>query len=555
MQEAKKGNYREALRYYEAAIAIGGDEAAVWSLHDRARILLIIGGKDNNEQAVDNLEKAVALLKSDPQISVSLAIASGRAGNYNRCADMYRIASTLDPKNHEVSLVGDLTGEPPVVAHRLHDTGLSFFQKGNFREALRYYDLAVAIGGERAAVWSLHDKGVALMRLGDYEEAEEIITRVKKLIPNVEIISHDIMEIYQAMAKEPNRFPAETCANIISRYPFLVYGKRNRLIDWETRDRFSDGNLINKLLVSKYDGLDDIYKVIFFDEEQLNFCILRHEGGDFRVIYNHQMEDARQYFNTDPLKYGSRDYKTPTGSRMPTFMEHIGFEKKHENTDVIITQKDGPFFGFSWYPSTASTADMRPNRNNIYAIIPDRIEYNLLVDIITQKSKTQPSFFYEEVLPKLFPKALNPQLNLNDAKIIDYLFDKKAIVRYLLSWEGPFSAIILDRIFNNNKNQPEAAVFSNWERVLSRFRSSERTHLKPLFDLLAGVIDNTGASFSLLQFKNRELPQLVEKLVVSLRQNPQPYLGKLRKIAALSRSHPCKKVELYNLDDNKFISI
>ena len=98
MQEAKKGNYREALRYYEAAIAIGGDEAAVWSLHDRARILLIIGGKDNNEQAVDNLEKAVALLKSDPQISVSLAIASGRAGNYNRCADMYRIASTLDPK-------------------------------------------------------------------------------------------------------------------------------------------------------------------------------------------------------------------------------------------------------------------------------------------------------------------------------------------------------------------------------------------------------------------------------------------------------------------------
>ena len=246
MQEAKKGNYREALRYYEAAIAIGGDEAAVWSLHDRARILLIIGGKDNNEQAVDNLEKAVALLKSDPQISVSLAIASGRAGNYNRCADMYRIATTLDPKNHEVSLVGDLTGEPPVVARRLHDTGLSFFQKGNFREALRYYDLAVAIGGERAAVWSLHDKGVALMRLGDYEEAAKVLEKCQNLLPDSAIITLDLANVYESFAKnihsqgKPVNYPAHDIA--------ATYCQEVLLKDPQ--------NIIARELMLKIDGVD-----------------------------------------------------------------------------------------------------------------------------------------------------------------------------------------------------------------------------------------------------------------------------------------------------------
>src|SRR3989339_1408069 len=114
----QRGDFQKSLEVFNANLKDFSSDP--WYLHDRARALCAVGGTANFKESVKQLEDLHRKLPTDAQIAVSLAQALGRAGQYRRCADMYRIATTLDPKNHEVSLVGDLTGEPPVFARRLH---------------------------------------------------------------------------------------------------------------------------------------------------------------------------------------------------------------------------------------------------------------------------------------------------------------------------------------------------------------------------------------------------------------------------------------------------
>ncbi len=198
-----KADYQRSLELYNTFLQNQPEDS--WCLHDRARTLIELGGTNNLQQATADLSKLKAKFPQDAQITVSLAIASGRAGDYARCLANYKEAQMLNPDNYEVKMVGDLNGNPQDIAHHLHDLGLANLQKGNFREALRYYDLAVTLGGEGNAAWSLFDKGQIFSQMGLYDEAIAILERVRRLLPNENRPALELAKIYQTLSGKGER--------------------------------------------------------------------------------------------------------------------------------------------------------------------------------------------------------------------------------------------------------------------------------------------------------------------------------------------------------------
>ena len=193
----KLGNYRGAAALFDRELSNGG--ADPWFMHDRARNLLELGGP-NAVRASSDLQILVDRSPQDAQLNVSLAIAYGRAGDYGKCREYYDKAAILGPDNYEVKMIGPFDQPAHVRAHSLHDAGLKLLKANNPREALRFYEAAIALGGEKATAWSLHDKGIALMKLGLYEEARQTLLRIRELLPeSAEVINNDITNLNERL--------------------------------------------------------------------------------------------------------------------------------------------------------------------------------------------------------------------------------------------------------------------------------------------------------------------------------------------------------------------
>jgi len=191
----KQGNYGTALGYYNHAIRLGGDKLAVWSLHDKARIMLLIGDTKNVTAAGTILEKAERILPKNAQIQASLGVAYGRFGYYKGALARYEAALKLDPNNYEAQIITPLDSPAEERAHKLHDKGLELMTAGKPYESLRYYEAAVAVAGdEEKAGWSIHDKGMALLSLGLYPEALHPLALAKALIKDSPIPLKDLKD-------------------------------------------------------------------------------------------------------------------------------------------------------------------------------------------------------------------------------------------------------------------------------------------------------------------------------------------------------------------------
>ena len=98
------GKYYQSLNLFNSNLKDFGSDP--WYIHDRARVLIEVGGKTNTSQAVSDLERIRQQLPSDAQIAVSLAQAYGRAGDFQKSREQYQQANKLNPQNHEVLLMG-----------------------------------------------------------------------------------------------------------------------------------------------------------------------------------------------------------------------------------------------------------------------------------------------------------------------------------------------------------------------------------------------------------------------------------------------------------------
>ncbi len=202
LQAFQQGEVQQALRFYDEAIQMGGDRGAIWSIHDRARIFVDIGDSENLSKAIASLQKATRILPNNAQVHASLALAFGRMGLYKYCLDEYLRAYTLDPNNYEAKIIEPLDLPPEERAHRLHDQGLDLLKQSKPRESLRFYEAAVALIGEKAGAWSLHDKGMALAQMGRYPEAIATLSRVKKLIKDSPIPLEDLTAVQKAWSRK-----------------------------------------------------------------------------------------------------------------------------------------------------------------------------------------------------------------------------------------------------------------------------------------------------------------------------------------------------------------
>jgi tetratricopeptide (TPR) repeat protein len=72
-------------------------------------------------------------------------------------------------------------GASAVFANDYNETGLSLNNQDKFREAIRFYDMALEIKPQYATAW--FNKGVASGRIGDFEEAIRCFDRALNIIP------------------------------------------------------------------------------------------------------------------------------------------------------------------------------------------------------------------------------------------------------------------------------------------------------------------------------------------------------------------------------------
>ena len=96
------------------------------------------------------------------------------AGNTNRI--FYFIAVIVE------ILVGRSSAEESRSAVEWAKKGVEAYHKGQFKEAVEYYDRAIELDREYSAVYN--NRGLARLRLKDYEVAEKDFFKVLELNPN-----------------------------------------------------------------------------------------------------------------------------------------------------------------------------------------------------------------------------------------------------------------------------------------------------------------------------------------------------------------------------------
>ena len=194
----KGGKFEDSLHYFDLHLTANADD--LWYLHDRARAQIEVGDAKHLSQAKNTLQQLSITMPNDAQIHASLAVAYGRSGEYDKCLTSYTKSLELDPNNFEAQIISPLNSPPLERSKQLHDKGLEELRHDKPREALRFYEAAIAVGGETQTPWSVHDRGMALMTLGFVENGMKSLEKSCVLIPENSIPLKDTANAYISLA-------------------------------------------------------------------------------------------------------------------------------------------------------------------------------------------------------------------------------------------------------------------------------------------------------------------------------------------------------------------
>jgi len=201
------GNNAEAIRCYDAGIAIDGSNAAVWM--NKGNILIKLGQR---EEAIRCYDKSLAIEPRNAGAWGNMAITLGDLGRHEEALACCNKALQLDPRTvsfwcdkgtalanleryeeailcfQEAQKLGHPTAARKIeyCRRQLSPSADTFYRRGNgFREAgnnveaIRCYDAGIAIDGSNVDLWL--NKGAALLALKRYPEAVACFDRVISL--------------------------------------------------------------------------------------------------------------------------------------------------------------------------------------------------------------------------------------------------------------------------------------------------------------------------------------------------------------------------------------
>jgi tetratricopeptide (TPR) repeat protein len=186
-----EGKFTEAVPLFRTAEAAYQDDTIF--LGDYGRALTAVGGRANLYEAVTVLESAVRLdaeqAADNPSarnqwLPVALAEAYSRGGRYEDAATQYREALTLNPQNGEAAFITTPEEQREEAARAMHDHAAEMLHEGDNRGALKEYEKVLVLVGEDNAPWSVQHRGVALLHLGQVEDAIPELEKGTQMIPD-----------------------------------------------------------------------------------------------------------------------------------------------------------------------------------------------------------------------------------------------------------------------------------------------------------------------------------------------------------------------------------
>ncbi|MCL5411104.1 MAG: glycosyltransferase [Patescibacteria group bacterium] len=192
MELFKMGLYIDAIKAIDEAEK--SDPESEWIRHDKAIILLALGGKGHCRIAQEYLTKLVEEKPDNSYFKTSLAKVLSRVNHFNKAKELYMQVWDSDPQNSDLA---SLSNGPQANM----DLGTKFLKAKKNREALKFLDAAIIGSSEELMPWALFNKGVALFNLESYDLALETLSRTSNLLENNEHVERIIANVYAKLGQ------------------------------------------------------------------------------------------------------------------------------------------------------------------------------------------------------------------------------------------------------------------------------------------------------------------------------------------------------------------
>ena len=192
--QAGRGDFREAVKSYDRAIALDAYNPDIW--YNRG---LALTGLGEYEEALRSYQRATNLKPFDPDLWLSRGAVLSTLGRYEEALDSYDRATEFgsqnpDAWNNRGTVLARLGRNQEAIesfdraikirpgdADAWKNRGTVLAALGRFEEAIGSYERAIEIRPGDADAWN--NKGSALHRLGRYQEAVECYDRAIGLDP------------------------------------------------------------------------------------------------------------------------------------------------------------------------------------------------------------------------------------------------------------------------------------------------------------------------------------------------------------------------------------
>ncbi|MBD3227549.1 MAG: tetratricopeptide repeat protein [Candidatus Lokiarchaeota archaeon] len=377
----------QAIKYYKQAIIL--DPSYRWSWYNLGNIYR---NKNNNSKAVECYEKAVEIYPNYGDAWNNMGNAFFDLDNLNKALDAYNKAANI--KSYENK------------NYPIYNMGLIYEQKGNKKEALKYFKKAIAIKNDYSK--ALYNAGRVLHEMGNYIEANEFFT--KALINEFDKYYDDIQKfkinVYDLLGKH-------LISNILS----SIELDENFLFDSELNQK-----LLKSIKNQDY-PFKDTLNIILEDFEYNENWSRVLKTADPEKIDNHiKSWIIKECGNTeilnDPLLLG--DFIIKLFIRSLNNFPGSEFSKKvNENLIYSILEK------YNYFKSYLRTFQKQIKSLNYVIAKEQFIEYNEFIQKNELVSKYKSSIFKIYMISFEFCK--NKIEEINDVNDVDTLIKKNLI--------------------------------------------------------------------------------------------------------------------------------